>query len=454
MRGEYGSPAELSPLAQQRRAAGKPLPEGLKPGMYTPEQMRGMSRDIYNPEVPQTYHGGTFTYNADGSMSARGVDDYRIKDAEKAAAYAGDGSFEHNRALGKAYGIDVSQYDGTKPEDRALLAADVAREKERHDRLGAKYDTVRTPMGGTRYAANPQKMAQARLDREAQMSPERKMEFARTIMQRYGRMLNDQDRANIQTYIQTPDGFTRLRELNEVKRMELADKGAQSWRDRQANFRLTTDMRNPNLAPGMYVRSLIDAVRGGDPVMLSVANDIAGNPMGAQRAMNLAMAERAGAAALAQAQLAARPGADQDKPLGQQLGYEFSAALAMGDPAQRYEAVRTIIARNPANANMPAEQVDARARDIIAGHLARVSPNDPAVSAHLDALRPNKPAFIQFARQQMGLSQEQAEQMYNTANPGWNAHSAGQVVGSFFPNLAAGIANFARGVAGAPPPSK
>jgi hypothetical protein len=455
MRAEYGSPSELSPLAQQRRAAGKPLPEGLKPGVYTPEQMRGMSRDIYSPEVPQTYHGGTFTYNADGSMSSRGVEDFRLKDAEKAAAYAGEGSFEHNRALGKAYGIDVTQYDGTKPEDRALLAADVASEKERHDRLATKYDTVRTPMGGTRYAANPEKMAQARLDNEAKIAPERKMEFARTILQRYGRMLSDQDRANIATYVQTPDGFTRLRELNAMKRMELADKGAQAWQDRQANFRMTTDMRNPNLAPGLAVRTLIDAVRAGDPVMLATVNDIAGNPRGAQRAMDLAMGERAGAAALAQAEMAAQAASGNGpKSLGQQLGDEFSAALAISDKAQREEAVRTIIARNPANQSLTPDQVAARARGIIASHLARANPQDPAVQSHLQSLRGNKPAFIQFVREQMGLTEDQANQMYSTATPGWSAHAAGQAVGGVPGYVGGGVANFFRGMVGAPAPGK
>jgi hypothetical protein len=413
MRAEYGSPSELSPLAQQRRAAGKPLPEGLKPGVYTPEQMRGMSRDIYSPEVPQTYHGGTFTYNADGSMSSRGVEDFRLKDAEKAAAYAGEGSFEHNRALGKAYGIDVTQYDGTKPEDRALLAADVAREKERHDRLATKYDTVRTPMGGTRYAANPEKMAQARLDNEAQMSPQRKQEFARTILQRYGRMLSDQDRANIATYVQTPDGFTRLRELNEMKRMELADKGAQAWQDRQANFRMTTDMRNPNLAPGLAVRTLIDAVRAGDPVMLATVNDIAGNPRGAQRAMDLAMAERAGAAALAQAEMAARNGASKDDPtLGQQWDREMQDALG-GEAGNRRDRVRNLVARNPANAGMDAAVIESQTDDIIASHEYRtVGPTSAVLQGHLQRLRSNKPAFIRFVVDRMNLSPEQAEKMY------------------------------------------
>jgi hypothetical protein len=450
MRADYGSPSDLSPLAQQRRAAGKPLPEGLKPGVYTPEQMRGMSRDIYTPEVPQTYHGGTFTFNADGSMSSRGVEDFRLKDAEKAATYAGEGSFEHNRALGKAYGIDVSQYDGTKPEDQALLAADVAREKERHDRLATKYDTVRTPMGGTRYAANPEKMAKARLDNEAQMSPQRKQEFARTILQRYGRMLSDQDRANISTYIQTPDGFTRLRELNEAKRMELADKGAQSWRDRQANFRMTTDLRNPNLAPGMAVRSLIEAVRSGDPVMLATVNDIAGNPRGAQRAMDLAMGERAGAAALAQAEMLAdaKKDKEQDGTIPSQLLPQFMDALRL--PPQQRDATLSIIMRK---SGVPETEIPARIAAIALEHTAGINPNSEEVKRHLLSLRNDKPAFMQFATQAMKLSEDQAEQMYASASGSW-AYSAGQSLRGAPGYAAGGATNFARGVAGYPAPQQ
>jgi hypothetical protein len=444
-------PGTNSPLAEARLAAGKPLPEGREPGQYSPGQRRTMARNVHNPEVPMTQFGGTFTLDADGSMSSRAPTTAATAQAEAIAKEQGDGSPSHVVALAQAYGIDAKQYGN----DLDLLRADVMREKARHDALASKYDVATTPMGGTRYAANPEKMAQARLDNEAKMSPERKMEFARTILQRYGRMLSDQDRANISTYVQTPDGFTRLRELNQMKRMELADKGAQAWQDRQANFRMTTDMRNPNLAPGLAVRTLIDAVRSGDPVMLATVNDIAGNPRGAQRAMDLAMSERAGAAALAQAEMAAQAASGNGpKSLGQQLGDEFSAALAISDKAQREEAVRTIIARNPANQSLTPDQVAARARGIIASHLARANPQDPAVQSHLQSLRGNKPAFIQFVREQLLLSPEQAEQMYSTAAPGWSAHAAGQAVGGVPGYAWGGVANFFRGMVGAPAPGK
>jgi hypothetical protein len=110
-------------------------------------------------------------------------------------------------------------------------------------------------MGGTRYAANPEKMAQARLDNEAKMSPERKMEFARTIVARYGRMMSPEQKQALVGLVNSPDGFTKMREINEQMRFQLTDLQNQTWRDRQANFSLTRDLRNPNLAPGMAVRS-------------------------------------------------------------------------------------------------------------------------------------------------------------------------------------------------------
>ena len=451
MRAAHGSPSDLSPLAQARRAAGKPLPEGLKPGVYTPEQMRGMSRDVYTPEVPQTAHGGTFTFNADGSMSSRAPEAYRLEDAKRAAEYYGEGSFEQHREMGKAYGIDVSQYDGTKPEDRALLAADVAREKERHDRLGTKYDTVRTPMGGTRYAANPEKMAQARLDNEAKMSPERKMEFARTIVSRYGRMMSPEQKQALVGLVNSPDGFTKMREINEQMRFQLTDLQNQTWRDRQANFSLTRDLRNPNLAPGMAVRSLIDAVRQGDPVMLATANDIAGNPRGAQRAMDLAMGERANAAALAAAQVRAQAGQDepqQDSTIPSQLMPQFMDALRL-PPEQRDAALTLVLQKS----GMDPAQIPARVQAIVLEHQAGINPNSPEVKEHLRSLVNNKPAFLAFARDVLKLSPDQAEKMHASAGGSW-AYSAGQSLRGAPGYAVGGATNFARGVTGYPAPQQ
>lgn len=418
MRAEYGSPNDLSPVAQARRAAGKPLPEGLKPGVYTPEQMRSMSRDVYNPEVPQTAHGGTFTFNADGSRSSRAPEEYRLKDAEKAAAYAGEGSFEHNRALGKAYGIDVSQYDGSRPEDRALLAADVAREKERHDSLGKKYDVVRTPMGGTRYKANPQKMRAAQAEQDLAMPPERKREFANTIAKRFAGMMTPEQLASLDTLVQTPDGFAQLRALNQQLTRQRDVEGMRSWRANQANYNLTQKMRNPNYAPGMAVRSLMEAVRSGDPTMQAAAYAIAGSQPGFQRSMDLATAQTIGASQLAQAQTYANArgatAAQPDPTLGAQWDREMGAALT-GDPAGRYDRVRNLVARNPANQGMDPATIDAKTKDTIAAHEYRTNPNSPAVQNHMQMLRQQgEQPFMNFAVYQLGIDPAVARQMYNS----------------------------------------
>lgn len=421
MRAEYGSPADLSPVAQARRAAGKPLPEGLKPGVYTPDQMRGMSRDVYNPEVPQTFHGGTFTFNADGSRSSRAPEEFRLKDAEKQAAYAGEGSFEHNRALGKAYGIDVSQYDGSKPEDRALLAADVAREKERHDSLGKKYDVVRTPMGGTRYKANPQKMREAQAQQDIAMSPERKAEFANTIAKRFAGMMTPEQLASLDTLVQTPDGFAQLRALNQQLTRQRDVEGMRSWRANQANYNLTQKMRNPNYAPGMAVRSLMEAVRSGDPTMQAAAYAIAGSQPGFQRSMDLATTQSIGASQLAQAQTYAnaRGGPPPVNPtLADQLGQQMNSALNQ-DPALRRDAVRTVVAQNPANQNMTPEQMNAHTDNLIAAHEYRQNPNSPVLQGHLQVLRQQGRAqFVDFAVRYLNMTLDQADQMYRGGRVG------------------------------------
>jgi len=462
MRAEYGSPEEMSPTARARRDAGKPLPEGLKPGYYAPDQARTMSRNIHSPEVPMAPSGGTFTHNADGSVSSRAPEDFRLQDAAKAAEYYGEGSPEHNRALAKGYGIDVTQYDISKPEDRALLAADVAREKERHDRLGEKYDVVRTPMGGTRYKANPEKMAAARDKRELAMSPERKAQFAREVRTRFAGLITPEQEAQLATYAQTPEGFSKIRALNEELRGKRDAEGMRSWRAKQQNYAMTQQMANPNYAPGMAIRSLMEAVNSGDPMRQAAAYAIMGNQLGAQGAMNVAGREREAAAAVAAAEAAARgkqpPPAD---PMADQLGKEMSAALQR--PAnERYDAIMTIVAKNPAFATMTAPERDAKVRNIMAGHEYRtIGANSPALQNHLQSLRGNREAFMAFVTspEGMGLSREQAEAMYTGVNTmtAQQAAAAGaaaaQGIGNWAQRQAGWLGGFfgLNGQGGAPP---
>jgi hypothetical protein len=99
--------------------------------------------------------------------------------------------------------------------------------------------------------------------------------------------------------------------------------------------------------------------------------------------------------------------------------------------------VRTIIARNPANQNLAPADVDARAREIIATHFARSNPSHPAVQEHLRSLMANKPAFVKFAEESLGLTADQANQLHSqAAGGGWRGF--GQAVGNALGLLAPG----------------
>jgi hypothetical protein len=200
----------------------------------------------------------------------------------------------------------------------------------------------------------------------------------------------------------------------------------------------------------MAVRSLIEAVRAGDPVMLATVNDIAGNPRGAQRAMDLAMGERAGAAALAQAEMLAdaKKDKEQDGTIPSQLLPQFMDALRL--PPQQRDATLSIILRK---SGVPEAEIPARIAAIALEHTAGINPNSDDVKRHLLSLRNNKPAFIQFATEAMKLSDDQAEQMYASANSSW-AYSAGQAVRGAPGYALGGAANFARGVVGYPAPKQ
>lgn len=451
MRAEYGTPEEMSPTARARRDSGQPLPEGLKPGYYTPTQARTMSRNIHSPEVPMAPHGGTFTHNPDGSVSARAPEDFRLQDAAKAAEYSGEGSFEHNRALAKGYGIDVTQYDGSKPEDRALLAADVSREKERHDRLSEKYDVVRTPSGGTRYKANPQKMADVQAQKDLAMSPQRRAQFAREVATRFAGIITPEQQAQLATYAQTPEGFAKIRALNETLRGTRDVEGMRAWRAKQQNYHMTQQLRNPNYAPGMAIRSLMEAVNSGDPMRQAAAYAIMGNQLGTQGAMNLAgrQAEAAGAVAAAEATERGQQPKPAD-PMAEQLGKEMNAALQR--PLQeRYDAILTVVANNPAFATMTAPERDAKVRNIMAGHEYRtVGPNSPALANHLQSLHRNREAFIAFVTspEGLGLSVPQAEAMHASANAktpqqaAADGAAAAQGIGNWFGRQAGWLGGF------------
>ena len=454
-------PGKNSPLADARNAAGKPLPEGREPSQYSPEQRTRMSRNVHNPEVPMTPFGGTFTNtSAEGDVSSRAPNPAMLQTAEAIAAdpEQGPNSPSYIVALAQAYNIDAKQYGN----DIDLLRADVMREKERHDRLAEKYDVVQTPMGGTRYKANPQKMADVQAKKDLAMSPQRKAEFARTIMERHAGLITPEQVAELETFIQTPDGFAQMRALNQKLGRIRALEGGRSWRQKQLNYAMTQQMANPNYAPGMAIRSLMEAVNSGDPMRQAAAYAVMGNQQGAQGAMNLAGREREAAAAVAAAEAAER--GKQPKPadpVADQLGKEMQAALQR--PAEeRYDAIMTIVAKNQAFATMTPQERDAKVKNIMAGHEYRtIGANSPALQNHLQSLRNNREAFMAFVTspEGMGLSREQAESMYTGVNTmtAQQAAAAGaaaaQGIGNWAQRQAGWLGGFfgLNGQGGAPP---
>jgi len=423
-------PGKNSPLADARNAAGKPLPEGREPNQYSPEQRTRMSRNVHNPEVPMTPFGGTFTNtSAEGDVSSRAPNPAMLQTAEAIAAdpEQGPNSPSYIVALAQAYNIDARQYGN----DIDLLRADVMREKERHDRLAEKYDVVQTPMGGTRYKANPQKMADVQAKKDLAMSPQRKAEFARTIMERHAGLITPEQVAELETFIQTPDGFAQMRALNQKLGRIRALEGGRSWRQKQLNYAMTQQMANPNYAPGMTIRSLMEAVNSRDPMRVAAAFAVMGNQQGVQGAMNLAGREREAAAAVAAAEATERGKQPKPaEPLPKQLRDQLNSALQGPEDGQERE-VLTVLSHpgNAAYAKMTPEQRLAEARNIVAGHHYRThgAAGSEYLQNHLQTLSRNREAFLRFVTSQQGMNLpiSQAEAMYDGARSPQQAAAAG-----------------------------
>lgn len=340
-------PGEASGLAKSRVAAGKPLPEGRDSSQYSPDQRRTMQRNVHNPEVPMQQFGGTFTHNVDGSMSSRAPNPQALRDADAIAAEQGAGSASHTMALALAYGIDASQYG----DDMDLLKADVAREKERHDRLSQKYDIVDNGMGGFRYKPNSAMNEMV----ERRKNVIRLDEYGK----RFAGMLTPEQENEIDAELEamgaTPHEIMRLKR----------DRGiAQAVRNNVANRNMTIAMNNPRVAQGLYLRSLQQAAQSGDPLQIASVHEAFGNERAAADYRNLAgiQSQVAGQAlaAEAEARKAAEPEAEE-KTLAQRLEPELQSALAMQNDEQRRIAVRTVLDKM----GYPPDQIEAATDRII-----------------------------------------------------------------------------------------
>ena len=448
---------ENSQLAIDRQAAGLPLPEGREAKQYTKEQLRTMSRNVHNPDIPMTRFGGTFTHNPGGALSARAPNPELLTQASAIAQDQGQFSDSHIIALAQAYGIDAQRYG----DDIDMLRGDVMREDERHQQRMKNYTPVATGGGAFRYTPTD-----AFKDRLASQDRAR---LAGTIRNRYQGMMTPEQLAAAENAVGTPNGKEELVRLGQLLRRVREGNSHQDVRNRARNYNMTQDMRNPNYAPGMAVRSLFDAVDAGDPLGVAAVHDVFGNPAAAAQNRQVAIAQgnaasqlagaEAEAAAVRDAAIAKQTGDEPDATLAEQQSKELERAYAMSNPADRYEAIQTYLEK--VHPEWAPEQVAARAQELIAGRLARTNGGmDPFVQQHLQVLRRDKPKFLLFAQTQLNMTPEQAEQLYNSAGPPpMTAESAGRAVGGAIPALGQGAVDLGRGfgsgfVQGLAPPKK
>jgi hypothetical protein len=337
---------ENSPVAKSRIANNKPLPEGREASQYTPEQRRTMQRNVHSPEVPMTRHGGTFAYNVNGSVSSRAPNPDMLRTAEQIAAdpEQGAGSASYIMALAQAYGIDAAQYG----DDMDMLKADVFREKERHDRLGTKYDIVDNNMGGFRYTPNSAtKEMMARHD---------DVRRARTIGNRFAGMLSKEQEAELDAA--AGDNMNLRLGLQR-------DRGiAKAVRNNVANRNMAIAANNPRVAQGLYMRSLQEAARSGDPLQIAAVHESFGNERAARDYRNLAGVQSQAAADAVVAENAAKGKQEappDNRPLAVRLQGEIDAALANPDSAQRDVALRTVLTK----LGYPPDQIDTAVKNIV-----------------------------------------------------------------------------------------
>jgi hypothetical protein len=400
-------PETNSPLAQNRQAAGKPLPEGRAARQYTPEQRATMQQNAESPEVPMGQFGGSFSMSADGSQARRAPNPTLVAEADKIAADQGPGSPSHVVALAQAYGIDATQYG----DDMDLLRADVMREKAKHDKLGQYLGVRDNGMGGFVYVEDAAQRQRGRDQFDATLTPQQLNNQAISMRRAYAGVITPEEEAALSAAVRTPGGMAHIRDL----RMELqARQKQQSWKnhlDRVAGQALGRDMANPERARGFMIRSLAEAVRSGDPMAQAAAYSMMGQPMLAMRAIDAGMSDRRSAAELAgiQAQMAGQAGNDP-QTLAAQMNKEIESALALGKPSQQAQQLTLIFQK----AGYPPEQIPQAVNDVLVERFATTDPNHPAVATVMRAkLKEGRGAWLQWAQSVMGLTEDQANAVYD-----------------------------------------
>jgi hypothetical protein len=439
---------ENSGLAVGRQKAGIELPEGREPEQYTPEQLRAMRENRRNPDIPMTRFGGSYTHDPGGVAVVRAPSPPLLEAASAIAADQGEYSPSHVIALAQAYGIDAEKYG----DDMDMLKADVLREKQVHDKRLVNNRIVDTGTGAYRYEPTDERKAQlASLDRERRVGTLRNR--FQGLQGSEGGKTVEQLMADAGAAMSSQNGVEEIRRIERALRRIDESNRHQAVRNRNQNYSMTRDLQNPNYAPGMGVRSLMEALNTNDPQRIAAVYDIFGNPAAGMQNRQLAAVQAQAAATLGKAveerRAATEVKDDAEVLAGEQAPKEFNAALSIADPEQRYVTVERIVkGMNPELAADPAALAD-RVQNLIAGRIAQTNgTSDPFVEARIGELRnsKNKPAFKRFVMQ-IGAAKNdaEAEWMFNNPTPPKSARERGAEMAR---NVKAGTSNAVDNVTG------
>lgn len=445
-------PGEMSEVAQARRAAGKPLPEGREPNHYTPEQLRTMSRNTSAPEMPMQRHGGTMILNADGSMSMRAPDPAKLKLMQEIAAdpEQTENSLAWLMAAADAYGIDAIRYG----DDVDLLREDVNRQHlihagdpERGVRGMLDHSVIVPTNGGFRYSPNAESRAAAK-NRGV-------MKFAGDMIVRYGRLLSPEDQTQVLALGEAGD-MQALRRFRSHMEPLFRDQKTRAARDRAASFNMTRDMNNRDMAQGMRARALMQQIAENNPDGAAGISQIFGDqqavPMWLNRANTQAAADAQRAQVLADEQ--DKEKAERKERLGPLGAMQDRIKLIQDDSIDdgtRTELARTLVRDDliASGVAAPDEQTVRREADVLVVAVRLPdAPTPDQLRVAFERFRNDRAAFYSLGARlrSRGVTQEMVDNMWAQMGP--TAREQGQAAGQAAGDAWRGAQEWVGGFAG------
>lgn len=412
---------DLPPAARAEEMARVAGPAGLT--QQQRQERRDVTHNFLLPDIPMMEGKGTFVRNPDGSRSMRAIDPRGL---EAAKQFSSDQLWtpEFNRVLGSAMGINVDHPRYRNNEDK--LRDDVLRLWAEHERVAAVSKVEDTGAkqagmfaapnitGNRRYVVDKDKAAEVQANRDAAMRPEDRKRLASSIIQRWtgAKFFTPDVLDAIEQAEQTDNGFAILRGINQELTRQHNAATAAAVRANRKNENVTTALNNPRSNRGMVLRSLQDEVDSNNPMAMAVLYDAAGMPaqasemrqmvaMQQQGAMQMALQKQQGDVqmALKAQELAA---ANQDPTLADQFAAQRRAIFAQAQtPAERLSMMKDLLARQQTREGAPPpdeKAITSQARRLIAEHMVRINPQDPAVQDYLQDLSAsgNRNEFISF----------------------------------------------------------